>query len=227
MSKPDNQVNELHLKDPKPGDFWHERFCPYHIVLAVTPAGVVIADKTKPDGDSHYTFDLESAREITHEEHAKAVRYSSGSGFAADVVPVRAALSVREWKAAGSKYIAVAEQKAAPHAGEALMDTNKMREQFETWARQRYNWHLQEDARDPEDKTLSSWDGHKYGNRVVEGMWQAWQASREAVVVELPELRSVPDRDCWSRTNGLGFNNALKEARQVIEAQGLKVEVKP
>lgn len=107
------------------------------------------------------------------------------------------------------------------------MDTNKMREQFETWARQRYNWHLQEDARDPEDKTLSSWDGHKYGNRVVEGMWQAWQASREAVVVELPELRSVPDRDCWSRTNGLGFNNALKEARQVIEAQGLKVEVKP
>lgn len=51
----------------------------------------------------------------------------------------------------------------------------------------------------------------------------AWQASREAVVVELPELRSVPDRDCWARTNGLGFNNALKEARQVIEAKGLKV----
>lgn len=50
-----------------------------------------------------------------------------------------------------------------------------------------------------------------------------WQASREAVVVELPELRSVPDRDCWARTNGLGFNSALKEARQVIEAQGLKV----
>ena len=55
----------------------------------------------------------------------------------------------------------------------------------------------------------------------------SWQASREAVVVELPELRSVPDRDCWSRTNGLGFNNALKESRQMIEAQGLKVEVKP
>lgn len=54
-------------------------------------------------------------------------------------------------------------------------------------------------------------------------LWKCWQASREAVVVELPELRSVPDRDCWARTNGLGFNNALKEARQVIEAQGLKV----
>ncbi|MCL8306394.1 hypothetical protein [Pseudomonas putida] len=218
MSKPDNQVNELHLRDPKPGDFWHERFCPYHIVLAVTPAGVVIADKTRPDGDSHYTFDLESAREITHEEHAKAVRYSSGNGFAADVVPVRAALSVREWKAAGSKYIAVAEQKAAPHAGAALMDTNKMRdisrEQFE--------------AKFPVPAGIA-WDERLGMYKVVDiwklvstlqigehnSRWEGWQASREAVVVELPGRKG-------ESTRGNGFNEALAECRAAIEAQRVK-----
>lgn len=217
MSKPDNQVNELHLKDPKPGDFWHERFCPYHIVLAVTPAGVVIADKTKPDGDSHYTFDLESAREITHEEHAKAVRYSSGSGFAADVVPVRAALSVREWKAAGSKYIAVAEQKAAPHAGEALMDTNKMREQFEQW-----------ECDAPQGpQTDPMWlmydaESNAYGLDEIQDRWEVWQASREAVVVELP-----PKWNDATHSNKQAWDCGIEDARMAIEAQGLKVEVKP
>ncbi len=99
------------------------------------------------------------------------------------------------------------------------MDTNKIRdisrEQFEAY-------------RDKRNAELEA-EGHKPGSRwhISNAHYPAWQASREAVVVELPELRSVHDRDCWSRTNGLGFNNALKEARQVIEAQGLKVEVKP
>ena len=204
MSKPDNQINELHLRDPKPGDFWHERFCPYHIVLAVTPSGVVIADKTRPDGDSHYTFDLESAREITHEEHAKAVRYSSGNGFAADVIPVRAALSVREWKAAGSKYITVAEQRAASHSGEALMDTNKMRdisrEQFEEWC----------------DLTCRSTRKDNCGNyesTMVDADWEAWRASREVVVVDLPDTFDKRD------VQGLDYDKTVA----AIEAQGLKV----
>ncbi|ENB9667583.1 hypothetical protein ACNPNU_05190 [Pseudomonas shirazica] len=214
MSKPDNQVNELHLRDPKPGDFWHERFCPYHIVLAVTPAGVVIADKTKPDGDSHYTFDLESAREITHEEHAKAVRYSSGSGFAADVVPVRAALSAREWKAAGSKYIAVAEQKAAPHAGEALMDTNKMRDTYEAWA-------IQDAASVGRDLVIDR-EGDWYIGKDAQFLnlgWASWQASRAAVVVELPSAIESPPYACFQS----GWNDMRGEAVDAIEAQGLKV----
>ncbi|MEX5363469.1 hypothetical protein WCE03_16760 [Pseudomonas guariconensis] len=97
------------------------------------------------------------------------------------------------------------------------MDTNKMREQFEQWAKDRYSWHLHDDARDPEDRTLASWNGETYGNRIVEGMWQAWQASREAVVVELP------DRDVEQCAYSLGFNSCLKQSRAAIEAQGLKV----
>ncbi|WHL28112.1 hypothetical protein QJS63_28540 [Pseudomonas juntendi] len=205
MSKPDNQVNELHLRDPKPGDFWHERFCPYHIVLAVTPAGVVIADKTKPDGDSHYTFDLESAREITHEEHAKAVRYSSGSGFAADVVPVRAALSAREWKAAGSKYIAVAEQKAAPHAGEALMDTNKMLDlKALAEAAGSDEWYAAGDLRYCDDKT-----GETHGLHHDDGRFIA-AASPAAILALLAEIErlEMDNRSLKGSCSKLGAEHA-------------------
>ncbi len=97
------------------------------------------------------------------------------------------------------------------------MDTNKMREQFEQWAKDRYSWHLHDDARDPEDRTLASWNGETYGNRIVEGMWQAWQASRATVVVELPAE--------W-RTN-VGKMLPTTAVRDSIEAQGLKCEVKP
>lgn len=102
------------------------------------------------------------------------------------------------------------------------MDTNKMREQFEQWAKDRYSWHLHDDARDPEDRTLASWNGETYGNRIVEGMWQAWQASREAVVVELPR-EPYQSQGLYQPTYGA----ALKDCRDAIEAQGLKVEVRP
>ena len=99
------------------------------------------------------------------------------------------------------------------------MDTNKMREQFEA------AYAALSTARNGRfyEEVLTRADDGDYVIPSVQSAWWAWQASREAVVVELPEQRSVPDRDCWARTNGLGFNNALKEARQVIEAQGLKV----
>ena len=97
------------------------------------------------------------------------------------------------------------------------MDANNMREQFEQWAKGRYSWHLHDDARDPEERTLASWNGETYGNRIVEGMWQAWQASREAVVVELPSPSGIA-------ADGMG---AFAACRHAIEAQGLKVEVKP
>lgn len=54
--------------------------------------------------------------------------------------------------------------------------------------------------------------------------WWAWQASRAAIEVELPERRNVPDRDCWSRTNALGYNTANHECRTAIESLGLKVK---
>ncbi|MEK2607719.1 hypothetical protein WLF18_01175 [Pseudomonas shirazensis] len=113
------------------------------------------------------------------------------------------------------------------------MDTNKMREEFEQWARDRYSWHLHDDARDPEDRTLASWNGDAYGNRIVEGMWQAWKASREAVVVELPSacahegltehLGSVIELTYEAPEHDPVGLARLPDVRAAIEAQGLRV----
>ncbi|WP_060489648.1 hypothetical protein [Pseudomonas sp. NBRC 111121] len=104
------------------------------------------------------------------------------------------------------------------------MDANKMREQFEQWAKDRYSWHLHDDARDPEDRTLASWNGDAYGNRIVEGMWQAWQASRDAVVVHMPSRSSEAYREEFDDVEGGSFNEAayIRDVRKAIEAQGVK-----
>ena len=47
--------------------------------------------------------------------------------------------------------------------------------------------------------------------------WEGWQASREAVVVELPK----------EITTSAGYVMWSAQVRDAIEAQGLKVEVKP
>lgn len=100
------------------------------------------------------------------------------------------------------------------------MDTNKMREQFESAWRARYPEHgeiaLKRSGLDPED----------YCNTRVKDAWWAWQASREAVVVELPSPMDAPP---YASYEG-GWNDMRDEAVDGIEEQGLKVkarEVKP
>ncbi|NIE73019.1 hypothetical protein F3J45_00875 [Pantoea sp. Ap-967] len=55
-------------------------------------------------------------------------------------------------------------------------------------------------------------------------LW-AWQASREAVVVELPPRKRI-DHFCYDQganCNAEGHNQCLSHAAAAIEAQGLKV----
>ena len=91
------------------------------------------------------------------------------------------------------------------------MDTNKMRAEFEAAWRARYPAHgdiaLKRSGLDPED----------YCNTRVKDAWWAWQASREAVVVELP-------KDIVTMAGPVLYAD---DVRAAIEAQGLKVEVKP
>lgn len=95
------------------------------------------------------------------------------------------------------------------------MDTNKMREQFEAEAKKHFvsvpgvrNW-------------LSKMANGDYQFERVHAAWIFWQASREAVVVELPDPSSdydIPDR---------GINAVCehwRKSRAAIEAQGLKVK---
>ncbi|VVM37514.1 hypothetical protein PS631_00107 [Pseudomonas fluorescens] len=86
------------------------------------------------------------------------------------------------------------------------MDTNKMRdisrEQFEVWARDENKWLIDRD----------SFGNYIYG--FVRDSWNSWQASREAVVVELPKFDEYPS----------SMEHDMRESlRSAIEAQSLKV----
>lgn len=98
-----------------------------------------------------------------------------------------------------------------------------MREEFEVWADRKYSWVAQE----PEHNTLSSWNGYAYENRVVQGMWESWQASRAALKVELP-----PERDEMfgnsaasehQATKNQGFNDCLERVTEALQQAGIEV----
>jgi len=94
------------------------------------------------------------------------------------------------------------------------MSTEKiiMQQQFEEWARSQC-MQLKKDG-----------VATTYAYERTDLAWSAWQASRAAIEVELPELRNVPDRDCWARTNALGYNTANHECREAIKSLCLKVK---
>lgn len=88
------------------------------------------------------------------------------------------------------------------------MDTNKMRDisqaQFEAWHRSVV------EGNPPHEKYS---DG-SYVNPHVNRYWTGWQASREAVVVELPRFDDYP----------ASMERDMRESlRAAIEAQGLRV----
>ncbi|WEA18641.1 hypothetical protein [Pseudomonas juntendi] len=112
-----------------------------------------------------------------------------------------------------------------------MTDTNKMRERFESAWRARYPGHgeiaLKRSGLDPED----------YCNTRVKDAWWAWQASLAALVVELPEpeppesygvtQQNDPEQyEALESRMGAQYS-AIFKCKRAIEAQGLKVEVKP
>lgn len=89
------------------------------------------------------------------------------------------------------------------------MDTNKMREQFESFARDALDW--------ADDEFRLASDGKSYYWGHTGEAWVFWQASREAVVVALP-------KDIVTMAGPVMYAD---DVRAAIAAQGLKVEVKP
>lgn len=95
------------------------------------------------------------------------------------------------------------------------MDTNKMRdisrEQFEAW-------HRSVVEGEPPHEKYNSGD---YRNQHVQRYWLGWQASREAVVVELPvQTNPRPEGEAsWHSIR----NESIAACRRAIEAAGLKV----
>ena len=83
-----------HAADPKPGDYWHERFSPVALVLEVTAFHVTYLSKTR-QGTSlvmpiSWTWDASHVKVKTRAEFRDWLSYESIPGTWALVVP--------EWK---------------------------------------------------------------------------------------------------------------------------------
>lgn len=89
-----------------------------------------------------------------------------------------------------------------------------MREQFEAWAIGHFINFF-----DRNILQLDEWGDYVLGN--VRMAWTAWQASREAMVVDLPKPYS--DHRLASRLERHARASAIHECHAAIEAQGIKV----
>lgn len=96
------------------------------------------------------------------------------------------------------------------------MDTNKMRdisrEHFEAVFNEKYPLTF---------AAAKSGESEAHGAASI--AWWGWQASREAVVVELPSEDTCRTSTSKEEAVQEAYNHALGECRSAIEAQGLKV----
>lgn len=110
-----------------------------------------------------------------------------------------------------------------------MTDTSKMRSEFESFCREVQGW-------EDDDFRLAS-DGVNYYWGTTGEAWIFWQASRQAVVVELPEpepfdvdcdesLEMEPEEyEALEAAHGARWSEHSR-LKKAIEAQGLRCEVK-
>uniref|UniRef100_A0AAU6W2Z4 Uncharacterized protein n=3 Tax=unclassified bacterial viruses TaxID=12333 RepID=A0AAU6W2Z4_9VIRU len=99
------------------------------------------------------------------------------------------------------------------------MSNDKRREEFEAWARHDLGW---------EDDDFRLVDGDYYWGTTGEAL-RAWQASRKALVIELPASPYMPDSEPESMTGyelgeAQGRCDMWANVRAAIEAAGVKVK---
>ncbi len=111
--------NALH--NPKPGDYWHEMFCPYFVVVDVKGDNITVLSclggpdsynrkdelNAKIDIDKgHWGFDYSKSMVVDRAWIEKAVKYGSIDGFVADVTRSdKTEAIVTEWRRFKQKEI--------------------------------------------------------------------------------------------------------------------------
>ena len=114
MYEEQEQANEQALANPQVGDYWHEMFCPYFIIVNIEsdqyrvlscmggPYSFTRTDEiyAKKDlGDQGWCFDYSKSMLVDRAWIEKAVRYESIDGFVADVVQSeKTETIVQEWR---------------------------------------------------------------------------------------------------------------------------------
>lgn len=108
------EQNRRALVNPQPGDYWHEMFCPYFVVVDrrdddITVLGCLGSPnshnrKDQPNAkidhpDGTWSFDYSQSMTVDRAWIERAVRYESIDGFVADVVnSERTRAIVSEWR---------------------------------------------------------------------------------------------------------------------------------
>lgn len=113
-SRISDQKNQDAVDNPQVGDYWHERFCPYFIVVKVKDDDITVLSfvggpesynrkdeinaKIK-NGDNTWSADCSKHMIVNREWIKKLVSYGSIPGFVADVVRYgESSKMVIEWK---------------------------------------------------------------------------------------------------------------------------------
>ena len=105
------------------------------------------------------------------------------------------------------------------------MSVEKMREEFEAWARDSEEF---DDGEDPFDWICYVTPHGDYYSSSLELAWKSWQASRSALVIELPSAGSAPEAPEDAIDDSyLDAHHAKIQMRNAcfmaIDAAGLKV----
>jgi hypothetical protein len=106
--------NARAMADPRPGDYWHETFCPYFIVVDRRGPDITVLSclggpksrnrKNEPNAwvevdSEHWSWDLSQSMTVDLDWIRRAVCYESIDGFVADVVnSERQQAVVSEWR---------------------------------------------------------------------------------------------------------------------------------
>ncbi|WP_024647762.1 hypothetical protein [Pseudomonas syringae] len=101
------------------------------------------------------------------------------------------------------------------------MSNDKMREEFEAWALARF---INSATMKPLQRSADEPDAYHYP--VLNTSWHAWQASREALVIELPDRFSEAYQDYFDDVEGGCFNESkyISDLTKSLEAAGVKVK---
>lgn len=99
-------LNKTAMELPEPGDYWHEMFCPYFLVVTSNPMKnqyTILSCISEPNARIHgkesWSFDYSKHQVVDHEWIEKHVTYGSIPGFVADVRRSDKYVSiVKEWK---------------------------------------------------------------------------------------------------------------------------------
>ncbi|HBE9089602.1 TPA: hypothetical protein KNG84_001624 [Serratia fonticola] len=90
--------------------------------------------------------------------------------------------------------------------------------QFEKLCNEFWNWQEHDEITQGEEEPCLRWDGENYTHRVTAALWRMFKASRESLVVELP--------DHWGpeSCDSAGYNQAIDECDEIIRSLGIRIK---